>query len=70
VGSSGLQWDGFNIMDWMRRFKEVADIPVIIISSSEPETVKERALAAGAIEFFHKPINNDDFLNTIQRILG
>src|SRR5690348_8194553 len=33
VGSSGLQWDGFNIMQWLQRFKEVADIPVIIITS-------------------------------------
>ena len=32
VGSSGLQWDGFNIMQWLQRFKEVADIPVIIIT--------------------------------------
>jgi CheY-like chemotaxis protein len=70
VGSSGLQWDGFNIMQWMHRFQEAAGIPVIIITSGEPEKFKERALAAGAVAFFQKPINNEEFLLTVRRILG
>jgi len=69
VGSSGLQWDGFSIMEWMRRFKEVADIPVIIITSSDPAKYKERALAAGAVGFFQKPIDHEEFLATIQKVL-
>ena len=70
VGSSGLQWDGFNIMQWMQRFQEVASIPVIIITGGDQPKVKERALAAGAAAFFHKPINNEEFLITVRRILG
>jgi two-component system, cell cycle response regulator DivK len=70
VGSTGLQWDGFNIMEWMRRFREVADIPVIVITSGDPIKYKSRALAAGAAAFFQKPINHEDFLIAIRRILG
>jgi CheY-like chemotaxis protein len=70
VGSSGLQWDGFNIMEWMRRFQEVADIPVIIITSGDPLRYKARALAAGAVAFFQKPINHDEFLIALRRVLG
>jgi two-component system cell cycle response regulator DivK len=70
VGSSGLQWDGFNIMQWMQRFQEAANIPVIIITSGEPEKLKSRAIAAGAVAFFQKPINNEEFLVTIRRVLG
>jgi len=70
VGSTGLQWDGFSIMEWMRRFKEVADIPVIIITSSDPEKFKERALAAGAVGFFQKPIDHEEFLATVQKVLA
>jgi CheY-like chemotaxis protein len=70
VGSSGLQWDGFNIMQWMRRFQEAANIPVIIITSGDPEKLRDRALAAGAVAFFQKPINNEEFLVTVRRILG
>jgi CheY-like chemotaxis protein len=70
VGSSGLQWDGFNIMQWMQRFQEVSKIPVIIITGSEPEKYRDRALAAGASAFFQKPIQNQEFLMTIRRVLG
>ena len=70
VGSSGLQWDGFNIMEWMRRFREVAEIPVIIITSGDPVKFKPRALAGGAAAFFQKPINHEEFLIAVRRILG
>jgi CheY-like chemotaxis protein len=70
IGSSGLQWDGFNIMQWMQRFQEAANIPVIIITGENPEKFKDRALAAGAVAFFQKPIQNEEFLVTVRRILG
>jgi two-component system KDP operon response regulator KdpE len=70
VGSSGLQWNGFNIMQWMHRFQEAANIPVIIITGGDPEKFKDKALAAGAAAFFQKPINNEEFLLTVRRILG
>jgi DNA-binding response OmpR family regulator len=70
VGSSGLQWDGFNIMQWMHRFQEAANIPVIIITSGDPAKLKDKALAAGAIAFFQKPINHEEFLITVRRTLS
>jgi two-component system cell cycle response regulator DivK len=69
VGGSGLQWDGFNILQWLRRFQEVANIPTIIITSGDPSKYKEKALAVGAIAFFQKPINYEDFMVTVRRAL-
>ncbi|HZQ45676.1 MAG TPA: response regulator [Verrucomicrobiae bacterium] len=69
VGSSGLQWDGFNIMQWLQRFKEVAEIPVIIITSGDPEKLKNRALSSGAVAFFQKPINHEELLVSVRRAL-
>jgi len=69
AGSGGAQWDGFSIMSWMRRFKEAADIPVIIITGAEPEKFRDRSLAAGAVAFFTKPIDIEEFLATVRRIL-
>jgi FixJ family two-component response regulator len=43
---------------------------VIIITGTDPAKVKERALAAGAVAFFQKPINNEEFLMTVRRVLG
>jgi CheY-like chemotaxis protein len=67
---AGLQWDGFNIMEWFRRFDEIANVPKIIISSSEPGKFKEKAIAAGAVAFFQKPINYADFVTEVRRCIG
>ena len=66
----GVAWDGFLIMDWLRRLDEAKHIPVIIITGGDPEKLKDRALAAGAIGFFQKPINNDDLLASIRDTIG
>jgi CheY-like chemotaxis protein len=70
VGNSGLQWDGFNIMQWMRRFQEVSSIPIIIITSGDPASFKSKALANGAVAFFQKPIPYDEFLLAVGRAIG
>ena len=65
----GVPWDGFLIMDWLRRLEEAKGIPVIIITGGDPVKYKDRALAAGAASFFHKPINNDELLTIIRKTL-
>jgi two-component system OmpR family response regulator len=70
VGSSGLQWNGFNIMQWMHRFQEAANIPVIIITSEDAAKYKDKAIAAGAVAFFQKPINHEEFLISVRRTLN
>ena len=69
VGSSGQQWNGFNILQWLRRFEEIACIPVIIITGTETPKARERALGAGAAGFFLKPINYDEFLVVAHRAM-
>ena len=66
----GVPWDGFRMIEWFSRMDEVKTTPVIIITAGDAATYKDRALAAGAAAFFHKPINNDELLATINKILG
>ena len=66
----GVAWDGFLIMDWLRRIDEAKHIPIIIITGGDPEKYKERSLAAGAVAFFQKPINNDELIATIRQTIG
>ena len=54
-------------MNWLRRLEEAKDIPIIVITGGDPAKYKDRALAAGAVSFFHKPINNDELLTVIRR---
>ena len=66
----GIPWDGFLILDWLRRLDEAKNIPFIIITGGDPLQYQNRALAAGAVKFFHKPLNNDELLSTIRQVLG
>src|SRR6266705_6800918 len=50
----GVAWDGFLIINWLRRMDEAKSIPIIVITGGEAEKYKQRALAAGAVDFFHK----------------
>src|SRR5262245_37518860 len=62
----GVPWDGFLIMDWIRRLDEGRDVPVIFITSGDPGKFRERSLAAGAVSFFKKPIDCDKLIATIR----
>ncbi len=66
----GVSWDGFLIIDRLKRINEARNVPVIVITGGEAAKYKDRALKAGAIAFFHKPIENDELLATIQKALG
>lgn len=62
--------DGFLILDWARRMCDAEKIPVIIVSSLDPEKYKERAMAAGIPIFFRKPVDKAKLLEAIQSTLG
>jgi CheY-like chemotaxis protein len=71
VGSGGgVPWDGFRMIEWFRRMEEAKDTPIVIITGGDTAKFRDRALAAGAADFFQKPINNDELLASIQRILS
>jgi len=67
---SGMQWDGFRIMDWFHRLDQAKKIPIIIITSLEDAKSEERAASSGAVGFFHKPINHDNLLKVIRTTLA
>ena len=65
----GVAWDGFLIMDWLRRLDEARNIPVIVITGGDSAKYEGRAKAAGAVKFFRKPVNPEELLSTIQQVL-
>lgn len=66
----GVAWDGFLILNWLRRMDEAVNTPIIIITGEDPAKYKQRCLSAGVAEFFTKPVNTDKLLQTIHQILG
>ena len=58
------------ILTRLRRMEELKGIPIIIITGGDPVKFKDRAIAAGASNFFHKPIESDELLTVIRQTLG
>ncbi len=66
----GALQDGFFIMEWLRRMGEAENIPIIIISANHLKKDHQRALDAGAVAFFAKPIDHLALLSSIRVALG
>jgi Response regulators consisting of a CheY-like receiver domain and a winged-helix DNA-binding domain len=66
---SGVPWDGFRIIQWLKRMEESKNIPIIVITGSDAAQYRERALAEGAVGFFQKPVNNEELIAKIRQTL-
>jgi CheY-like chemotaxis protein len=67
---SSLNWNGMHILQWLKRYKDVADIPIIILTGDDPGKSKDTVLAAGASVFFQKPVDLKVFLSELLRLIG
>jgi DNA-binding response OmpR family regulator len=65
----GMHWDGFAIMRWLRNMSEAKDVPIIVISGTEPAKYEPQSLAAGARMFLHKPLDMDELIATVRMVL-
>lgn len=64
-----VTWDGFQIMEWLRRLEEGSKIPIFIITSGDPEKYVSRARDLGAVAFFRKPVVHEQLIAALHRIL-
>jgi DNA-binding response OmpR family regulator len=62
--------DGLLVLERLRAIQRLALLPVIVMSARDPDSVRERALEAGATDFFSKPLDMDALLTAIERQLG
>ena len=61
-----LAWDGFGILNWLRRLDVTKNIPVIIFTGNPARNLSQRAQAAGAVGFFNKPLNFAPLISLIE----
>jgi DNA-binding response OmpR family regulator len=61
--------DGFAVLKNLQHYPALASIPVIVLTARDPETNEKRTLESGAVAFFQKPADNDEFMSVIRASL-
>jgi DNA-binding response OmpR family regulator len=62
--------DGFVVMGRLDNIESLSSVPVIVMSARDPQGHRDRALGAGAKAYIQKPVDNDELLATIRKVLG
>ena len=70
TAGGGMEWNGFTITQWLRRFPELAKIPIIYITGADTAKYKDKVAAAGGVAFFQKPVNYRELLNAVMQALS
>ena len=65
----GEAWDGFRVLEWLRRLDNTRQTPVIMISSRPTDQDQDQARRSGVRAFFPKPIDHADLLGVIRNTL-
>lgn len=63
------EMDGYAVAEALKRHPELADVPIIAVTSYAMVGDRERILAAGATGYIEKPIDPDTFVEEIRRYL-
>jgi DNA-binding response OmpR family regulator len=61
--------DGFVVMERLQRNDRLVSIPVIVLTGRELAGNRDRALHAGAMAFFQKPVEDSTLLFAIRKAL-
>jgi CheY-like chemotaxis protein len=64
-----VNWNGFRIMEWLRRMDEAKGVPIIITTGEDPAKNKERCRAPEVAGYFRKPVDHEELLASIRRAL-
>lgn len=59
-------FDGYTVLAWLRKFPDTAKTPVFVLTASDPETERQKAIRAGAAAYFHKPADPNRLLGAIR----
>jgi CheY-like chemotaxis protein len=67
---SGMSWDGFRVIAWLKHFDELKGIPVVMVTGGDPQKLTRQAFVAGARAFFHKRMEPGHLLTLVSHTLG
>ena len=61
--------NGFVMMENLQRNPALSSVPVIVLTGRPQEVYKEAAVLAGAKAYLQKPVENEELLAAIRRVL-
>ena len=60
---------GLGFLEWYNGESKIADIPVVVFTSSADPDLVRRCFALGAMEFMAKPLDFGELVPVVQRVL-
>jgi two-component system OmpR family response regulator len=70
ANGGGVAWDGFLIVDWIRRMADFSKTRIIFTTQDDPAQYVDRAIKAGAGSLFQKSPDLTTLLSVVHRFLG
>lgn len=67
---TGVAWNGFRVVTWLQRFDELKGIPVVIVTSGDPQKYTREAFGVGARGFFHKRMDPNHLMTLVGHTLN
>jgi len=65
----GLAWDGFLILQWLRRTREAVDVPVIAVTGGDLNLYRQPCKEAGILDLLAKPLDHELLVTKIRAVL-
>src|SRR5512144_270852 len=66
-----MSWiDGFELCRAIKQNPEFRDIPVVFMSGKTAPADVERGMAAGAVDYFPKPIDIERLVDRVEELIG
>ncbi len=62
--------NGYELMAHLRQDPQTRDIPVMVVTSRAGAKHRERAMKDGAASFLTKPVQEDQFITTVSKLIG
>jgi CheY-like chemotaxis protein len=60
--------DGFEVLKWCRQQKEWAELPIVVMTSSNEDTDIQRAMALGAAAYQIKPMSFEYLVEVVREL--
>ncbi|MGH9524381.1 MAG: response regulator, partial [Terriglobales bacterium] len=62
--------NGYELMSHLRQEEKTRAIPVMVVTSRAGAKHRERAMKDGASAFMTKPVQEDQFVDAVQKLIG